>query len=139
LRTGKALIQEWLSANSSITPENDMQAEAFNVVRQALVNSRKAAVGKVSFSGRENIIAVVPVTRRRMGRTWLPTIGAVREQPYTVTGDRPNLAILIEAEESHQATTRMAVSSAAPQLKTLSNVNSRARPPEEVQARAQAT
>src|ERR1017187_8427793 len=37
-----------------------MQAQAFNVVRQALVNSRKAAIGKVSFSGRENIIAVVP-------------------------------------------------------------------------------
>ena len=38
-----------------------LEAEAFNVVRQALVNSRKAAVGKVSFSGRD-IIAVVPAT-----------------------------------------------------------------------------
>jgi DNA end-binding protein Ku len=39
-----------------------LEAEAFNVVRQALVNSRKASLGKISFSGRENIIAVVPAT-----------------------------------------------------------------------------
>ena len=37
-----------------------MSAEAFNVVREALVKSGKAAIGKVSFSGRENIIALVP-------------------------------------------------------------------------------
>ena len=54
------LNPEYVEKPYFVTPENDMQAEAFNVVRQALVNSRKAAVGKVSFSGRENIIAVVP-------------------------------------------------------------------------------
>jgi DNA end-binding protein Ku len=43
-----------------VTPENDMSAEAFNVVRQALVDTGKAAIGKVAFSGRESIIAVVP-------------------------------------------------------------------------------
>ncbi len=56
------LSPEYVEKPYFVTPENDMQAEAFNVVRQALVNSRKAAVGKVSFSGRENIIAVVPAT-----------------------------------------------------------------------------
>jgi DNA end-binding protein Ku len=54
------LSPEYVEKPYFVTPENDLQAEAFNVVRQALVNSRKAAVGKVSFSGRENIIAVVP-------------------------------------------------------------------------------
>ena len=56
------LSPEYVEKPYFVTPENDLQAEAFNVVRQALVNSRKAAVGKVSFSGRENIIAVVPAT-----------------------------------------------------------------------------
>ena len=55
------LSPEYVEKPYFVTPENDMQAEAFNVVRQALVNSRKAAVGKVSFSGRD-IIAVVPAT-----------------------------------------------------------------------------
>ena len=54
------LSPEYVEKPYFVTPENDLQAEAFNVVRQALVNSRKAAIGKVSFSGRENIIAVVP-------------------------------------------------------------------------------
>ena len=47
------LNPEYVEKPYFVTPENDMQAEAFNVVRQALVNSRKAAIGKVSFSGRE--------------------------------------------------------------------------------------
>jgi DNA end-binding protein Ku len=41
-----------------VVPENDAQAEAFTIVRQALLNTGKVAIGKVSFSGRENIIAV---------------------------------------------------------------------------------
>src|SRR5580658_10032919 len=41
-----------------VVPENDAQAEAFAIVRQALVNTGKVAIGKVSFSGRENILAV---------------------------------------------------------------------------------
>ena len=43
-----------------VTPENDMSAEAFNVVRQALLDTGKAAIGKVAFSGREHIFALVP-------------------------------------------------------------------------------
>ena len=41
-------------------PENDTQTETFTVVRKALVNTGKVAIGKVAFSGRENIIAVMP-------------------------------------------------------------------------------
>jgi DNA end-binding protein Ku len=54
------LNPEYVEKPYFVTPENDMQAEAFNVVRQALRNSGKAAVGKVSFAGRESIIAVLP-------------------------------------------------------------------------------
>ena len=43
-----------------VTPENDMSAEAFNVVRQALADTGKAAIGKVAFSGREHVFALVP-------------------------------------------------------------------------------
>ena len=54
------LNPEYVEKPYFVTPENDMQADAFAVVRQALVNKSKAAVGKVSFSGREHIVAVVP-------------------------------------------------------------------------------
>jgi DNA end-binding protein Ku len=53
------LNPEYVEKPYFATPENDMQAEAFNVVRQALRNSGKAAVGKVAFAGRESIIAVL--------------------------------------------------------------------------------
>jgi len=54
------LNPEYVEKPYFVTPENDMQAEAFNVVRQALRNSGKAAVGKVAFAGRESIVAVLP-------------------------------------------------------------------------------
>ena len=54
------LNPEYVEKPYFVTPENDMQAEAFNVVRQALRNCGKAAVGKVAFAGRESIIAVLP-------------------------------------------------------------------------------
>jgi DNA end-binding protein Ku len=43
-----------------VVPENDVQAEAFAVVREALVKTGKAAIGKVGFSGREHIVAITP-------------------------------------------------------------------------------
>lgn len=54
------LNPEYVEKPYFVTPEDDRSAEAFNVVRQALLDTGKAAIGKVSFSGRENIIAVVP-------------------------------------------------------------------------------
>jgi len=43
-----------------VVPENDAQTEAFAVVRQALLKTGKVAIGKVSFAGRENVVAVAP-------------------------------------------------------------------------------
>jgi DNA end-binding protein Ku len=51
---------EYVEKPYFVTPESDTQAEAFATVRQALVHTGKAAVGKVSFAGRESILAVVP-------------------------------------------------------------------------------
>jgi DNA end-binding protein Ku len=56
----KELPAEYIEKPYYVVPENDAQAEAFAVVREALLKSGKAAVGKVAFSGRENIVAVTP-------------------------------------------------------------------------------
>jgi DNA end-binding protein Ku len=45
-----------------VAPENDVQAEAFAVVRKALQTTKKIALGKIAFSGREHLIAVSAAT-----------------------------------------------------------------------------
>lgn len=54
------LNPEYVEKPYFVTPETDTQAEAFATVREALVKTGKAAIGKVAFAGRESIIAVVP-------------------------------------------------------------------------------
>jgi len=54
------LNPEYVEKPYFVLPENDAQAESFNVVRQALAKTGKIAIGKVAFAGRENIVAVVP-------------------------------------------------------------------------------
>src|SRR5271154_1819173 len=54
------LKPEYVEKPYFVVPENDSQAEAFAVVRKALQKSGKVAIGKVSFAGRENIIAIRP-------------------------------------------------------------------------------
>ncbi len=54
------LLPEYIEKPYFVVPENDSQAEAFTVIRKALQKSGKVAIGKVSFSGRENVIAVRP-------------------------------------------------------------------------------
>jgi DNA end-binding protein Ku len=54
------LNPEFVEKPYFVLPENDTQTEAFTVVRQALVNTGKVAIGKVAFSGRENILAMMP-------------------------------------------------------------------------------
>ncbi len=55
------LNPEYIEKPYYVVPENDAQAEAFAVVREALLKTGKAAIGKVGFSGRENIVALAPV------------------------------------------------------------------------------
>jgi DNA end-binding protein Ku len=51
---------EYIEKPYFVVPENDAQGEAFGVVRQALVNTGKLAIGKIAFSGREHIVAIAP-------------------------------------------------------------------------------
>jgi DNA end-binding protein Ku len=41
-----------------VVPENDVQAEAFAVVRRALLETKKVGLGKIAFGGREHLVAV---------------------------------------------------------------------------------
>lgn len=43
-----------------VIPENDAQTEAFATVRKALAETKKIAVSKIAFAGREHIIAIKP-------------------------------------------------------------------------------
>jgi DNA end-binding protein Ku len=43
-----------------VVPESDAQTEAFTTVRQALLDTGKAALSKIAFGGREHIVAIVP-------------------------------------------------------------------------------
>jgi DNA end-binding protein Ku len=59
------LNPEYVEKPYFVVPENDAQAEAFAVVRQALVNTGKVAIGKIAFSGREHIVAITPTVDSR--------------------------------------------------------------------------
>ncbi|GGG73610.1 non-homologous end joining protein Ku [Edaphobacter dinghuensis] len=52
------LEPEYLEKPYFVVPENDMQTEAFAVVRKALRKTKKAALGKIAFGGREHVIAI---------------------------------------------------------------------------------
>jgi DNA end-binding protein Ku len=52
------LNPEYIEKPYFVVPENDPQAEAFAVVRQALLKTGKVAIGKIAFSGREHIFAL---------------------------------------------------------------------------------
>ena len=54
------LRPEYIEKPYFVVPENDSQAEAFAVIRKALQESGKVAIGKVAFAGRENIVAIRP-------------------------------------------------------------------------------
>jgi DNA end-binding protein Ku len=41
-----------------VVPENDAQTEAFLTVRKALVDTKKIAISKIAFAGREHVVAI---------------------------------------------------------------------------------
>ncbi len=43
-----------------VLPENDAQTEAFATVRQALIDTKKVAISKIAFGGREHVVAIAP-------------------------------------------------------------------------------
>jgi len=52
------LAPEYLEKPYFVVPENDLQAEAFGTVREALRQTKKAALGKIAFGGREHVLAI---------------------------------------------------------------------------------
>jgi DNA end-binding protein Ku len=63
------LSPEYVEKPYFVMPQNDLQTEAFAVVREALAKTGKAAIGKVAFQGRESIVAVAPAGRGMMAYT----------------------------------------------------------------------
>jgi DNA end-binding protein Ku len=43
-----------------VTPDNEAQTEAFATVRQALIDTKKVALTKIAFAGREHIVCIAP-------------------------------------------------------------------------------
>lgn len=54
----KEIDPEYFEKPYFVVPEDDSQAEAFGVVRKALQTTKKVALGKIAFSGREHLMAV---------------------------------------------------------------------------------
>ena len=54
------LLPEYIEKPYYVVPENELQVEAFAVVRKALMDTGKVAIGKIAFSGREHIMALIP-------------------------------------------------------------------------------
>ena len=50
-----------------VVPEDDSQAQAFTVVRQALKDTKKVALSKIAFGGREHIVAITPTQDDSLG------------------------------------------------------------------------
>jgi DNA end-binding protein Ku len=53
------LDYEFIEKPYFVVPDGDNQAEAFAVIRQALQTTKKAALGKIAFGGREHLVAIV--------------------------------------------------------------------------------
>ncbi len=52
------LDPEYFEKPYFVTPENDVQGEAFATVRRALIDTKKIALSKIAFGGREHVIAI---------------------------------------------------------------------------------
>src|SRR5579875_457385 len=50
-----------------VLPENDAQTEAFATVRQALIDTKKVAITKIAFGGREHVVALAPYGKEPNG------------------------------------------------------------------------
>jgi DNA end-binding protein Ku len=61
------LEPEYMEKPYFIVPEDDVQAEAFAVVRAALKKTKKAALGKIAFGGREHVFAITADEDDKLG------------------------------------------------------------------------
>jgi DNA end-binding protein Ku len=49
-----------------VVPENESQTQAFAVVRRALLDTKKVALSKIAFGGREHVVAITPAADNGM-------------------------------------------------------------------------
>jgi len=61
------LDPEYVEKPYFIVPEDDVQAEAFAVVRAALKKTKKVALGKIAFGGREHVFAIMATDDDKLG------------------------------------------------------------------------
>ena len=61
------LDPEYLEKPYFVVPEDEVQAEAFAVVRKALQKTKKAALGQIAFGGREHVIALTAADDDKLG------------------------------------------------------------------------
>jgi DNA end-binding protein Ku len=54
------LPPEYFEKPYFVVPENDAQTEAFLTVRRALIETKKLALTKIAFGGREHVVAIAP-------------------------------------------------------------------------------
>jgi DNA end-binding protein Ku len=50
-----------------VVPENDAQTEAFLTIRKALIDTKKIALSKIAFAGREHVVAIAPAGNDQHG------------------------------------------------------------------------
>jgi DNA end-binding protein Ku len=106
------LSPEYIEKPYFVVPENDSQAEAFAVIRKALLESRKVAIGKVSFAGRENIIAIRPAGDEALGGMIAYTLRYANELRNEKDYFRDLKGVEINAESLELAETLIAKKSA---------------------------
>lgn len=56
----KDISPEYFEKPYFVVPESDAQIEAFATVRKALIETKKIAISKIAFGGREHIVAIAP-------------------------------------------------------------------------------
>lgn len=61
------LSPEYFEKPYFVVPENEAQTEAFATVRQALIDTKKVALTKIAFGGREHVVALAPAGAEKNG------------------------------------------------------------------------
>jgi DNA end-binding protein Ku len=78
-----------------VVPENDVQAEAFAVVRKALQTTKKVGLGKIAFGGREHLVAIAAPSDDKLAGMMAYTMRYAEElrDPADYFGDIKKVAV----------------------------------------------
>jgi DNA end-binding protein Ku len=76
---GDELDPEFFEKPYFVVPENDVQAEAFAVVRKALQTTKKVGLGKIAFGGREHLVAISAPSEEKLSGMMAYTLRYIEE------------------------------------------------------------